>query len=443
MKEIITESLVELSEKIVEGSVAITSVTCAPGLIFLKYLCYLAEKKKTAATVVDDVKTNVILEFLNLQEPGNVFIPPEARFEYLCRYTKDINLGKYINDALHLIDGLNFYLRGFVPKYYDTVSMNYKHLAEFLKNLEDIPYNHANTGDILIHAYDTIVGNTIMKSNNKPYPPIYPRSLYRLMVRLLEPCKGVVLDPCCQIGTALIEAAAFMKEKNPSLYGAAFYGQVLSLPLWHLSCMNIEMNAISSKGISWDLVPAIDKDKFKELKADTLLCSPGDDGKIAGWLQYALFHLSNNGKAALLLPSDTLITRENTTQSMRQELIRNKLLDSVILLPSNIVTDNSLCIWIIDKNRRDGSEQSRKRDDEFLIVDYSEYTFNGARRDNELTESDIKMLSQPYCEWKKRKLDGSEFDDVTDVIKLDELKQSDFLIRPHESQTIHRENKRR
>lgn len=422
MIDIISDTLLEMSEKIVDENAAITSITCPPGLIFLKYLCWLADKQPAIIAEDESFKKSVIREFLNKKKPGNVFIPREARIEYLSHFVGKVGLGIKINEALQLIDGLNFFNRGITPKYYETSGIQQKHLGNLIKNLADIPNEYANTGDILIHAYDQIVRKLLKNSDNINYTPIYPRSLYTLMVHLLEPSGGMILDPCCQMGDSIIEAAAFMKEKNPSHFGAAFYGQVVTLPLWHLCCMNLEMHDIRSGGIWWDFDYAIFHDKLKELKFETIFCSPPNDGKTANWLQYVLSHLSKNGKAALLLPRDTLVTRENTIQDIREELIRSNVLDAVILLPSNIVKV-PLCIWIIDLKRRENTGLTRRRENELLLIDYSWMTYQGEPQDYELTDRDIEMLSQGYRAWIRRKLTAEEYkgNDIINIIPLPDL----------------------
>ena len=282
-------------------------------------------------------------------------------------------------------------------------SINQKALSKLLKVLMTIPNNHAKTGNIIKYSFNEIARNALKSINKEACLPLFPASTSKLMVQLVEPYKGVVFDPVCQLGDSIVEAGALMKLHNETIYDADFCGQVANIPLWHICCMNSVINGIKSNRIIWDINFAIDTDNFKTLKADTILCSPPYNFRNFEWLNYCISHLNDGGNATLLLSKASLDSKTGNGQLLRENVINNNLLDCIVLLPDNIIPQKPLCIWVISKDRRTGSELNRKRMDEILFIN----TTAGHRgENNDLAQLEINKITRLYHKWKRSGIKG-------------------------------------
>ncbi len=75
------------------------------------------------------------------------------------------------------------------------------------------------------------------------------------------------------------------------------------------------------------------------------------------FVQHIIFSLSENGKAAIVVPTGFLTAGSGIQKKIREHLVNNKMLRGVISMPSNIfaTTGTNVSILFIDKENQDGN----------------------------------------------------------------------------------------
>lgn len=171
---------------------------CMPvlGLIFLRYAYsrfrYVeGEILKNRPVRNGRVMTVEAIDFL---QKSALFLPEEARYEYLLNLPDDANVGERVNHAMALVEQQSQQLQGVLPKTYTSFK------SDLLRELLRI-FNNSALNDI----QDDIIGRIYEYFLNKFAPAVAsddgvfftPKSLVRMIVNIIEPKRGTVLDPAC------------------------------------------------------------------------------------------------------------------------------------------------------------------------------------------------------------------------------------------------------
>jgi type I restriction enzyme M protein len=158
------------------------------GLIFLRYagarFTHAQEELEGKA-----VGRRKISKF-DYQAKGILYLPGAARFSTLLNQPEGTNIGKAINDAMSAIEADNEDLRGVLPKTYDRLDSGV--LFELLKIFNSIPMDIE--GDAFGKIYEYFLGKFAMSEGQRGGEFFTPTSLVRLIVEIIEPYHGYILD---------------------------------------------------------------------------------------------------------------------------------------------------------------------------------------------------------------------------------------------------------
>ena len=144
------------------------------------------------------------------QAEGVLFIPDEARFATLLWLPEGADIGKAINDAMRAIETENEELKDVLPKTYNRLENSL--LVSLLKNLSSIP---TMDGDAFGKIYEYFLGKFAMSEGQKGGEFFTPISIVRLIVEIIEPFQGRILDPACGLGW-YVRAERRFREKPPA-----------------------------------------------------------------------------------------------------------------------------------------------------------------------------------------------------------------------------------
>src|SRR4029077_8011532 len=117
-------------------------------------------------------------------------------------------LGQAVNDAMRAIERDNPQLAGVLPKSYQI--FNARLLKELLKAISTIP--GAIEGDAFGKIYEYFLGEFAMNEGSMGGEFYTPTSIVRLLVEILEPFHGRILDPACGSGGMFVQSARFVEE---------------------------------------------------------------------------------------------------------------------------------------------------------------------------------------------------------------------------------------
>ena len=163
------------------------------GLIFLKF----ADSRFTQAETELAGKKTGRREIgkADYQAKGVLYLPEEARFANLLDLKEGENLGKAINDAMAAIENENAALKGILPRTYQSLSNDT--LVSLLRSVNSILGDIE--GDAFGKVYEYFLGKFAL-AEGKGGEYFTPTPIVRLIVEIVEPFNGKILDPACGSG---------------------------------------------------------------------------------------------------------------------------------------------------------------------------------------------------------------------------------------------------
>jgi type I restriction enzyme M protein len=95
-----------------------------------------------------------------------------------------------------------------------------------------------------------------------------PRPVARLLVEMLEPYEGRVLDPACGSCGLFVQSANFIEAHGGNPQKTSIYGQERNQATWRIGQMNLAIHGFAGEGGS------LLDDAFTTLKADFVMANP-------------------------------------------------------------------------------------------------------------------------------------------------------------------------
>ena len=159
------------------------------GLIFLKF----ADSRfaQAEAELAGSSSGRREIGKANYQAKGVLYLPEHARFRNLLLLNEGENLGKAINDAMVAIEEENPSLKGVLPRTYQALTNTT--LVSLLRSVSAILGNVE--GDAFGKVYEYFLGKFAVAEGAKGGEYFTPTSIVRLIVEIIEPFHGKILDP--------------------------------------------------------------------------------------------------------------------------------------------------------------------------------------------------------------------------------------------------------
>jgi len=211
------------------------------GLIFLRYADHkfglLEEELAQEATSSRRRQIGA----LDYKARGGFYLPEEARFQRLLELPEGANIGRVLNDAMRAIEAENEGLRDVLPKVYNR--LDNATLVELLKLMGSIPMDIE--GDAFGKIYEYFLGNFAMAEGQKGGEFFTPTPIVKLIVEIIEPFKGRVLDPACGSGGMFVQSARFVQEhRNGGGGQISLFGQERIAETVRLCKMNLAVHGL-------------------------------------------------------------------------------------------------------------------------------------------------------------------------------------------------------
>jgi type I restriction enzyme M protein len=375
------------------------------GLIFLKfadnkYSQYEAEIQQEFKKLQGGRREKPIEE-IALEKCG-FYLPDYARYDHLLALPEEQDIAKALKTAMETIEKYKPELVGVLPQdeYFQLVSDEDKTIPKrLLKNFSDIPADA--TGDMFGQIYQYFLGKFALAEGQGGGEFFTPDTVVRLMVEIVEPRRGKLLDPACGSGGMFVQSGQFIKEyaeeQGTDLNDFFVYGQENKLDTVKLAKMNMAVNGLKGdvrkantyyedlfgSFEAFDYVFAnppfnVDEVNLSKVKDDKRFTTYGipqnkskgkksDEGletvPNANYLWINLFatSLKPNGRAALVMANSASDARHSEAD-IRQTLIEKNLIYGMLTLPSNMFYTVTLpaTLWFFDKG---------KTDDRILFID--------------------------------------------------------------------------
>lgn len=351
------------------------------GLIFLRFADYRFEQ--ASERLKDTGSRRRGIDKTDYQAEGVMYMPDDARWQYLLDLPEGENIGRAINDAMEAIMQENNELRGVLPKQYHRFENDV--LVSLLKtfnfNLEDLE------GDVFGQIYEYFLGNFAMTEGQKGGEFFTPTSIVRLIVEIIEPYHGKIFDPACGSGGMFVQSAAFVErhQGNPT-QEISIYGQERVSETVRLAKMNLAVHGLTgdiredntyyvdvhrSVG-EFDFVMAnppfnVDSVDKGKLKTDPRFPFglPNVDNANYLWIQMFYSALNESGRAGFVMANSASDARHSEME-IRKQLVDSGAVDVMITIGSNFFYTVTLpcTLWFLDKGAI-GTE----REDPVLFID--------------------------------------------------------------------------
>jgi type I restriction enzyme M protein len=180
------------------------------GLIFLRFaeVRFAAQRAKLEKTSASARRGSRLDEPAAYHAEGILYLPAEARFDYLLNRPEAENVGAKVNAAMRDIEKHNPQLAGVLPKTYNLFTSTL--LKELLKKVSEIPASLDY--DAFGRIYEYFLGEFAMSEGQGGGEFYTPSSIVRLLTEVIEPYHGRILDPACGSGGMFVSSARFVAE---------------------------------------------------------------------------------------------------------------------------------------------------------------------------------------------------------------------------------------
>jgi len=376
------------------------------GLIFLRYADQRfseAQKEIEAASSSGRHKIGPA----DYQARGVLYVPDKARFSALQRLPEGTDMGKAVNDAMEAIENVNPYLKGVLPRTYQM--LDNPTLIEVIRILSRIPMDIE--GDVFGKIYEYFLGKFAMKEGQKGGEFFTPTSIVRLIVEIIEPYHGKILDPASGSGGMFVQSGKFIRRhrKNPSAE-LSIHGQEKVANTIRLCQMNLAVNGLEGAILEgntyyedrhkslgkFDFVMAnppfnvsgVDKDRIKD-DPRFKIGVPRPDNANYLWIQVFYSALNEKGRAGFVMANSAADAR-GSEQEIRQKLIENQSVDVMVSIGSNFFYTVTLpcMLWFLDKGKK-----KTDRADKVLFIDARQFYRQIDRAHRDFSNKQIEFLA--------------------------------------------------
>ena len=359
------------------------------GLIFLRFaeVRFLAQRVKLEKQVGGGRRGSRADDATAYQAEGILYLTAGARFDHLLRLPEGADVGKAVNDGMRDIEAKNPQLAGVLPKTYQIFDGTL--LKNLLKKVSEIPATAE--GDSFGRIYEYFLGEFARAEGGRGGEFYTPISIVRLLVEILEPFHGRILDPACGSGGMFVQSARFVAEhkKSPATE-LAIHGQEKVADTVKLCRMNLAIHGLEGdirEGISYydDLhkatgrfdfvlanppfnVNAVDKERLEGDVGNGRRFPfglPRSDNANYLWIELFYSALNDKGRAGFVMANSASDAR-SSEQELRRQLLDDHAVDVVVAVGPNMFYTVALpvTLWFLDRGKK-----KTARADKVLFVD--------------------------------------------------------------------------
>jgi type I restriction enzyme M protein len=406
------------------------------GLVFLKYISDSFEGRRIELEVEfanpksDSYKSDAkrratALEERDYYKEVNVFwVPVEARWDMIQANSKQPKIAEMIDEALLVIERENPKLEGILERKYSDAKLTPAELGAVVDLIGTMSFGkgRAQASDTLGQVYEYFLG-MFASAEGKLGGQFYTTpSIVKTLVEVLQPNKGRVYDPCCGSGGMFVQSERFVEAHGGKLGEISIYGQESNPTTRRLCAMNLAI-----RGIDFDLGKTHGdtflQDQHKDLRADYVLMNPpfgknasypkkdllddvrwkkygvprGEPANYA-WMSHAIHHLSNKGRAGIVMPRGTLTSSQGGDDKIRTAFLDDDVIECIIDLPGQLFFNTQIpsCLWFFNKDK---GKWKYKRDGQVLFIDARKMGTAISRTQIEFSDEEVQRIGDTFRAW--------------------------------------------
>jgi len=424
----------ESADLLRQGSKLTSSQYCMPvlALLFLRYA--YSRFKMVEAEILQNRPSRggrvMPVEPSDFEAKSALYLPREAQYDYLVNLPaniadaglktkdgQDINsLGEAVNYAMQLVESQSEQLTGILPKSYTMFADDL--LSDLLRIFNNKTIDEVG-GDVIGRIYEYFLSKFAKAVASDDGVFFIPKSLVKMLVNVLEPTSGIMLDPACGSGGMFVQTGDFVNHAGLNANTQmTFYGQEKVEYNAQLCLMNMAVHGLNGKIVSGDEANSFYHDTHNlEGKCDYVMANPpfnvdkvkSESAWAAGrlpfglpgvnakskeignanylWISYFYAYLNDHGRAGFVMASSATDSA-NKDRDIREKLVRTGDVDVMVSVGNNFFYTLSLpcSLWFFDKAKR------AENRDKVLFIDARNYYTVVDRTLNEWTEWQLRNL---------------------------------------------------
>ena len=332
----------------------------------------LEPKKTPAVSSPADYKAKSVL-----------YIPEASRLSYLVDLPEGEDLGKAVDEAIKGIETYNPELKDVLPRGYSRLDR--ATLIELLRLFAPLPQMLG--GDAFGLIYEDFLSNFAAQEGKGGGEFFTPYSIVRLIVEILQPFHGRVLDPACGSGGMFVQCAKFIERHHQdATQQLSIFGTEKTEETVPLAKMNLALHGLSGDirlantyyedphnvvG-AFDFVMAnppfnVDEVRKEQLAGDKRfpfgIPKPNNANYL--WIQEFYAALAPQGRAGFVM-ANSAGDAGHSEKEIRKQIIDSGAVDVMVAISPNFFYTVTLpvTLWFFDK-----SKLGTPRADQALLVD--------------------------------------------------------------------------
>ena len=266
-------------------------------------------------------------------------------------------------------------------------------------------------GDAFGKVYEYFLGNFAMAEGKRGGEFFTPTSLVKLIVEILQPFQGRILDPACGSGGMFVQSAEFIRNHRGngngqiSIFGTEQVEETIRLCKMNLAVHELEGDIREANSYYEDLHRCVGKFDFvmanppfnvKRVDRERLRDGPRfpfgvprTDNANYLWIQLFLSVLNPSGRAGFVMANSAADARASELE-IRRQIIESRAVDVMVSISSNFFYTVTLpcTLWFFDKSKGES-----ERADQVLFIDARHIFQQVDRAHREFTLQQIEFLS--------------------------------------------------
>lgn len=402
-----------------------------------------------------------------VEEKGFFILPSQLFKNVAAAPAKDVNLNETLNKVFRAIEASaagkesEEQVKGLFSDFIidssrigNSVEMRNKCIAAVLTAVRDMQLSKKfadNSIDTVGDTYEFLMQMYASKAGKSGGEFFTPQEVSEVLARIASynnPHVRKVYDPACGSGSLLMKFAKYAGDKAKDI---EFYGQEINPTTYNLCRINMFLHDVNYAKFDIQLGNTLTTPHHLGQRFDAIVSNPPYSTKWEGkenailindvryspagvlapaskadlaFTMHMLYHLNETGTCAIVeFPG--VLYRGGAEKKIREYLIRNNFVDTVIQLPSNLFFGVGIatCIIVIKKN---------KKDNNILFVDASELCYKDGDK-NKLGEENQDAIVNAYAERKEKQY-------FTKLVSNDEILENDANLSV--SSYVEKEDKR-
>ncbi len=359
-----------------------------------------------------------------------LFLPREAQYDYLINLPEDVaaahllsldgrplnSLGEVLNNAMALVEAQSAQLAGVLPRSYTDLPDTL--LASLLRTFNNDALSDVG-GDVMGRIYEYFLNKFARSIAQDDGVFFTPKSLVKMIVNVLEPTRGTLLDPAAGSGGMFIQTGDFVNLAGMQANAAmTFFGQEKVEYNAKLCLMNLAVHGLNGKIASGDgansfyhdahgLVgqcdyvmanPPFNVDKVKAATTSAAgrlpfgLPAVNKNEEVSNanylWISYFYAYLNVRGRAGFVMPASATDSGSRD-RDIRQQLVQTGHVDCLLSVATNFFYTKSLpcTLWFLNKGK------PAELQDRVLFIDARNYYTVVDRTLNEWSPRQLQNLN--------------------------------------------------